>query len=39
MTNKALKTTNTPEDGAKIASILNILLMFDYLGIVTKKIT
>jgi hypothetical protein len=39
MTNKALKTTNTSEDGAKIATILNILLMFNYLKIVAKKIT
>jgi hypothetical protein len=39
MTNKALKTTNMPEDGAKIATILNILLMFNYLEIVAKKIT
>jgi hypothetical protein len=35
MTNKALKTTKTSEDGAKIITILNILLMFDYLGIVS----
>jgi len=35
MTNIALKTTKTSKDGAKITTILNILLMFDYLGIVT----
>ena len=28
-----------PEDGAKIATTLNILLMFNYLEIVAKKIT